>query len=332
VTASFPDDQEPYNIATAAPDAYAWLDTPLWAPAEQIEHAYSHCGLRHEQPQSSPEYAQDTYFEQDLANLAYNQQAPVSGNLLSQEREGNSNHLDPGPSDILTMLDVPHVGAFRPINTDMTFSDDHDQSTPLALRRGSSLLPDDAEAEPSTPDSGDTVTSPPPIAPILDERGHRVCTFQGCNAPPFARQCEYKKHTDRHRRPYVCKNTECSTLRGFTYQGGLLRHQREVHQTERELFFCSAPGCKRQTEGFTRRENMEEHFRRIHKKKQLITSSDKTNPEDNIDGQHTKRKRSTSNSENADSETELEQLRREVKRLKEENMVLKEKLVVKMEP
>ena len=55
---------------------------------------------------------------------------------------------------------------------------------------------------------------------------------------------------------------------GFTYSGGLLRHQREVHQknkfTGRELY-CHYPNCNRSnSQPFTRQENLKEHIRRRH--------------------------------------------------------------------
>jgi hypothetical protein len=34
---------------------------------------------------------------------------------------------------------------------------------------------------------------------------------------------------DKHERPYKCELTGCEQLQGFTYKGGLSRHQREVH-------------------------------------------------------------------------------------------------------
>lgn len=79
----------------------------------------------------------------------------------------------------------------------------------------------------------------------------------------------YSKHMDKHDRPYVCKKSECSSLQGFTYSGGLLRHQREVHNLHggaKLKLFCEVVGCKRSKHTpFTRRENLAEHMRRVHK-------------------------------------------------------------------
>ena len=74
---------------------------------------------------------------------------------------------------------------------------------------------------------------------------------------------------DRHERPYVCEKTGCEKLKGFTYAGGLIRHEREVHKQHggpKETLMCPIPYCKRNTgHGFTRKENLNEHLRRVHR-------------------------------------------------------------------
>jgi hypothetical protein len=37
---------------------------------------------------------------------------------------------------------------------------------------------------------------------------------------------------DRLERPYKCQESNCKCLLGFTYAGGLLHHNREVHKKE----------------------------------------------------------------------------------------------------
>src|SRR5277367_7016043 len=73
---------------------------------------------------------------------------------------------------------------------------------------------------------------------------------------------------DKHERPYKCTEAGCEKLQGFTYSGGLLRHQREVHKknaTTKATLFCPEPNCNRHSgTGFTRRENLNEHIRRRH--------------------------------------------------------------------
>jgi hypothetical protein len=73
---------------------------------------------------------------------------------------------------------------------------------------------------------------------------------------------------DKHDRPYKCTAEGCEKLPGFTYSGGLLRHEREVHGKHggpRNSFNCPHPNCKRNAgKGFSRLENLNEHLRRVH--------------------------------------------------------------------
>ena len=79
----------------------------------------------------------------------------------------------------------------------------------------------------------------------------------------------YSKHMDKHTRPYICREPGCEKIRGFTYSGGLLRHEREVHRQHggpKAPRFCPFPNCKRSTgQGFSRKENLNEHLRRVHR-------------------------------------------------------------------
>lgn len=96
-----------------------------------------------------------------------------------------------------------------------------------------------------------------------------ICTRPECAGKTFERRCEWTKHMDKHDRPYRCDRPGCEKLRGFTYSGGLLRHQREVHKEHggpKENLMCPVPYCKRNTgSGFTRKENLNEHLRRVHR-------------------------------------------------------------------
>ncbi|KAJ6158153.1 hypothetical protein N7485_010979 [Penicillium canescens] len=76
------------------------------------------------------------------------------------------------------------------------------------------------------------------------------------------------KHMDKHDRPYKCYEPNCDKIQGFTYSGGLLRHQREVHKKNtdaKKALMCPYNDCNRSTgNGFTRQENLREHLRRRH--------------------------------------------------------------------
>jgi hypothetical protein len=106
--------------------------------------------------------------------------------------------------------------------------------------------------------------------PPRNEKGDIYCNHQECESQPptFRRRCEWNKHMDKHERPYKCAEPGCEKLQGFTYSGGLLRHQREVHKkngTTKATLFCPYPNCNRHTgQGFTRKENLNEHIRRRH--------------------------------------------------------------------
>jgi hypothetical protein len=81
---------------------------------------------------------------------------------------------------------------------------------------------------------------------------------------------------DKHERPYKCEEPGCDKVQGFTYSGGLLRHQREVHKKNnspgRELY-CQFPNCNRSnSRPFTRQENLSEHVRRRHVTEGGVTS------------------------------------------------------------
>jgi hypothetical protein len=106
--------------------------------------------------------------------------------------------------------------------------------------------------------------------PPRNEKDEIYCNHEECEAAPpiFRRRCEWNKHMDKHERPYKCTEPGCEKLQGFTYSGGLLRHQREVHKeylATKATLFCPEPNCNRHSgTGFTRKENLNEHIRRRH--------------------------------------------------------------------
>ena len=95
----------------------------------------------------------------------------------------------------------------------------------------------------------------------------------------FTRACEWHRHMDQHERPYKCREQSCQQLLGFTYLGGLLRHNREVHKENMgmknyltRILYCPFQNCDRNTSsghGFTRQENLNDHIRRRHPNKEL---------------------------------------------------------------
>ncbi|KAJ5135492.1 uncharacterized protein N7515_004770 [Penicillium bovifimosum] len=106
--------------------------------------------------------------------------------------------------------------------------------------------------------------------PPKNSEGQIFCDHHECQAAPptFRRPCEWNKHMDKHDRPYKCYEPNCDKIQGFTYSGGLLRHQREVHKKNTDAkkpLMCPYSDCNRSTgNGFTRQENLREHLRRRH--------------------------------------------------------------------
>ncbi|KAK7562149.1 hypothetical protein IWX49DRAFT_76789 [Phyllosticta citricarpa] len=106
--------------------------------------------------------------------------------------------------------------------------------------------------------------------PPKNAMGKMICNYSSeCAGITFDRKCEWSKHMDKHDRPYVCRHKGCEKLQGFTYSGGLLRHEREVHKMHggtKKALFCPHQDCKRSMgTGFTRKENLAEHIRRVHR-------------------------------------------------------------------
>lgn len=149
---------------------------------------------------------------------------------------------------------------------------------------------------------------------------------------------------DKHERPYRCTVPGCEILPGFTYSGGLLRHEREVHGKHggpKNMINCPHPNCKRHTgKGFSRQENLNEHLRRVH-----TNPATATNPEgsaspatatategilspDDVGSEKSgqKRKRRSSATETREMEGEILELRGELKRLRDENDKLKSEM------
>ncbi|KAI1676360.1 hypothetical protein KJE20_14063 [Pyrenophora tritici-repentis] len=172
--------------------------------------------------------------------------------------------------------------------------------------------------------------------PPRNEDGKIVCKYQKCQGTSFDRKCEWSRHMDKHDRPYRCNAKGCKKLQGFTYSGGLLRHEREIHKMHggtRKSLFCLLPDCKRSSgAGFTRKENLAEHIRRVHRRISMsadlhglkirrdmspyIRRMEYREEEDLI----MKRKRGASDSDV--SERDDDEMRSEIKRLRQENKQL----------
>ncbi|KAF7946978.1 uncharacterized protein EAE97_004227 [Botrytis byssoidea] len=193
-------------------------------------------------------------------------------------------------------------------------------------------LPELPKDEDEAPSPGRSKPVPKPDREITkDANGRFYCTWPGCTeeVKDFNRKCEWSKHMDKHDRPYRCKEPGCEKLPGFTYSGGLLRHEREVHGKHggpKKQLNCPHPNCKRHTgKGFSRQENLNEHLRRVHTADTGMIQMSQMNmdetEEDASQAIITGMKRKRGNSKGDVSE--LESLREEIKKMKAENDELK---------
>ncbi|PVH81697.1 hypothetical protein DL98DRAFT_653857 [Cadophora sp. DSE1049] len=99
---------------------------------------------------------------------------------------------------------------------------------------------------------------------------NRVCQWSGCSEKqPFQQESTFRRHMDKHERPYKCIVSSCKAP-DFTNPGDLKRHQRAVHG--KGTFFCPVSSCKRHARGFGRKDNKEEHVKRVHSLESSITS------------------------------------------------------------
>jgi hypothetical protein len=141
---------------------------------------------------------------------------------------------------------------------------------------------------------------------------------------------------DKHDRPYKCTAEGCEKLPGFTYSGGLLRHEREVHLKHggpKNSFNCPHLNCKRNTgKGFSRLENLNEHLRRVHTQNGIAAGGGGTGDEsDDVASETTtpgaKRKRTGDSAGGGggglDGEGGGGDLREEIKRVRQENVELR---------
>ncbi|KAI9680325.1 MAG: hypothetical protein M1829_001211 [Trizodia sp. TS-e1964] len=194
-------------------------------------------------------------------------------------------------------------------------------------------------------------TSPSPIASLIprrhpvsvrrpepprNENNQLICEHADCIQSPivFPRKCEWSKHMDKHERPYRCNEPGCEKLQGFTYSGGLLRHEREVHKKHggpKIPLMCPHTNCKRSSgAGFTRQENLNEHLRRVHKaddSQKHESSVERDLPSDDAESLRApphKRKRSATDSDPfSDRSDDGETLQAQIKRLKTENEAMR---------
>ncbi|KUJ11719.1 uncharacterized protein LY89DRAFT_674283 [Mollisia scopiformis] len=107
-----------------------------------------------------------------------------------------------------------------------------------------------------------------PLSPSAESLRHdipfqaRKCQHPGCKDQRlFTQPSAYKKHTDKHLRPFKCPVPTC-TVNSFATPGDLKRHEREVHAAPAYIYPIIS--CKRHRRGFSRKDNLVQHLRRTH--------------------------------------------------------------------
>ena len=188
----------------------------------------------------------------------------------------------PAPKFALPALQRPGSSAYNPsgMGVGEAYSPPSERnrstSVPTSASPGHSVMASPVVGQLSSPNSDTSARARVSVRrtqePPRNEQGEIYCNHEEClrnpQPPTFRRVCEWNKHMDKHDRPYVCKEQGCEKIQGFTYSGGLLRHQREVHKknaSARKPLFCPFQNCNRHSgTGFTRRENLNEHIRRRH--------------------------------------------------------------------
>lgn len=116
--------------------------------------------------------------------------------------------------------------------------------------------------------------------PPQNAEGKMICKHAECSNLAFTRKCDWKKHMDKHERPYRCTIDGCDHTQGFTSKGDLLRHERivnKLHSGQHNVLFCDEPGCARGPGGsanasFSRKDNLADHIRRKHGRTTIASS------------------------------------------------------------
>lgn len=128
-------------------------------------------------------------------------------------------------------------------------------------------------------------TGSPPTVPRMNIYGKYICDYPKCDDFEASRRCERKKHVDKHYRPHRCQEPACAASKGFTSSGGLLRHEREVHNKHggpKVQFACTYPDCKRKNKFFTRKENLNGHLRRVHHHTEKLDDTQESISDDKV--------------------------------------------------
>ncbi|TWU79215.1 hypothetical protein ED733_008973 [Metarhizium rileyi] len=273
------------------------------------EGAYPPIGDEHDHDHGADQRFTDSEVAEHLSH--YTSDAALLGDDRSILDDGS------GVQDA-TRLDLSAAGFSSPIQVSL-----HAPSIP----EPSSESKDPSPGIGSPPSSRIKPIPKPDRDVVKQSDGRFHCPLDECKEEvrAFSRKCEWNKHMDKHERPYRCPAAGCENLPGFTYSGGLLRHEREVHGKHggpKNTVNCPHLNCKRHTgKGFSRQENLNEHLRRVHTNGDGPTPpADPVASPENNESEKCSVKRKHRSSVQGNEHVEL---RDEIKRLRQENEKLK---------
>ncbi|KAF2489756.1 hypothetical protein BU16DRAFT_531232 [Lophium mytilinum] len=215
---------------------------------------------------------------QHRQNISVHTNFPIynNNNIMGHISQGSPHNMTPNTPNNTSILSPVSMGGERspvsyhsPRRLSNAQSHASSHSRPRAESEEGSQSPEAAESTISPRRGGHAFKRAE--EPPRNAANKMFCQHSDCATlnTTFDRKCEWSKHMDKHDRPYKCSVAGCEKLQGFTYSGGLLRHEREVHKMHggtKKALFCPFPDCKRSSgQGFTRKENLAEHKRRVHR-------------------------------------------------------------------
>lgn len=84
----------------------------------------------------------------------------------------------------------------------------------------------------------------------------------------------FRKHSQRHGKPFVCREPDCTRTEGFSTKNDLDRHKKSVHHivppnTIDRSFKCAGNNCSKREKIWPRLDNFKSHCTRMHPKEDL---------------------------------------------------------------
>ncbi|MCJ1479269.1 hypothetical protein MMC13_007954 [Lambiella insularis] len=111
-----------------------------------------------------------------------------------------------------------------------------------------------------------------------DPRDAAATSSAQCECPECGAACknqsDYKKHQQRHGKPFVCQETDCTRVKGFGTKNDLDRHKKSVHHIIPEnsvdrSFKCAGNNCSKREKIWPRLDNFKSHCVRMHAEENL---------------------------------------------------------------